>query len=171
MHTYTRIEHRPNGELQNPTVLYEGRFDIAEHDVVYAAHAFMSAYAADVNPADVIMRVWALPMDADPEPTPDYAEVIYTFSGNLLIVHDDMNEPDCNPYLDFVKLLKMGALTEFSSVDQVMDDGQIKTFFWYAIPGWSGPTTGGDTKEFCLRMNALEEGWDAAQAVAKNKEN
>lgn len=170
MHGYTRIECQPEQDADG-RLLYEGRFDIAEHDVIYAAHALLSAYAADVNAADVRMYVWSFPMGANPEEGFDYEDAVYQFSGNLLIVHEDMNEPDCNPYLDFVRLLKMGALTEFSSVDQVMDDGQIKTFFWYAIPGWATPTTGGDTQEFCWRMNALEEGWEAAQTVAKNKEN
>lgn len=179
MHGYARIEQELDDASSIPKILWEGRFDIAEHDVIYAAHAFLKAYFPTdegLDPDDVRLYVWPFSMREDPTGEEfSYEDAIYRISGNLLIAADDLDRGEGNPYPLVVKLLRMGALTEFSSSDQlIVDTLKVVTFFYYGCPGWGGSTTGGDTEQFLWRMNALEEGWDAHEAAtaaqSKNEE-
>jgi hypothetical protein len=166
MHGYVRIEYQPDGRIRPGRRLYEGRFDIAEHDVIYAAHAFLNEYTPrdeGLELADVNLYVW--PFDMREEPAADQfddEDAIYKINGLLLIDQDDLDKGEDNPYPLVVKLQRMGALTSFSSSDQLVEaELKVVTFFYYECPGWGGSTTGGDTEEFLWRMNALQEGWEA----------
>lgn len=166
MLAWARIEyHRAD---QTFDILWEGRFDIAEHDLLYAAQAVLRLYFPKddgLDPDDVRMRVYPSPMEQDLSDTYlNYDDAVLVVSGNLLLDRPLLHEAKDNPYPLAFELLRDGKLTEFSSTDDIdLNTGKPRTYFWYSCPAVEH-TTGGPAETFTKYVNAMAKGWNGYDA-------
>lgn len=177
MDAWARIEQFADSHQERPKILWEGRFDIAEHDVIYAAHAVLREYFPDddgLDPADIQMRVYPSPLNEDLGGTHlDYQNATLMISGVLVIDQLRLEAKD-NPYPLAFKLLREEKLTSFSSTDDLnLNTGKPTTYFWYSCPAVQD-TTGGPAETFTRYVQAMAKGWngyDAGQIPNYLKEN
>lgn len=176
MLAWARIEYRRADQVFD--VVWEGRFDIAEHDVLYAAQAVLGLYFPKddgLDPDDVRMRVYPSPMEQNLAGAHlDYDNAILMVSGNLLLDQPLLHQAKDNPYPLVFELLRTGKLTEFSSTDDTdLNTGKPRTYFWYSCPAVQH-TTGGPAETFTRYVQAMAKGWngyDAAEVPNYLKEN
>lgn len=166
MQAWARIEYRIEDQIFR--TLWEGRFDISEHDVLYAAQAVLRAnFPKDdgLDAADVTLRVYPSQLETDMTGKYlDYADAAIVFSGVLLMELPLLHEAKDNPYPLAFELLRKGKLTEFSSTDDLdLNTGNPRTYFWYSCPAVEH-TTGGPAKDFTRYVRAMAKGWDGYDA-------